>query len=134
GQFSAEGVGAIDEWTTYRGKRVEFPRSGMFSEIIDRVHLANGQRHGIIRPGNGFCASQTVEPAVAKRIFSDWLDPELRSNSGPIDLRTGFRPVEVTVENGCVRGVLFESISTNLAFNVRTHLTIDATDWGDVIR
>ena len=26
GQFSAEGVGCMDEWTAYRGKRVNFPR------------------------------------------------------------------------------------------------------------
>ena len=29
GQFSAEGVGNVDEWTTVGGKRVDFPRSGM---------------------------------------------------------------------------------------------------------
>lgn len=27
GQFSAEGVGNVDEWTTVNGKRTEFPRS-----------------------------------------------------------------------------------------------------------
>src|SRR5688572_29221757 len=32
GQFSAEGVGCPDEWTLVRGKRVNFPRSGLFLE------------------------------------------------------------------------------------------------------
>jgi hypothetical protein len=125
GQFSAEGVGAIDEWTTYKSKRVEFARSGSFSEIINRIHQENGKQHGRIRPGNGFCAAETIEPASAGLIFSNWLGPELRSHSGPIELRIGFRPVEVTVEKGAVRGVLFTSTTADFSFNVRTHMTID---------
>lgn len=134
GQFSAEGVGAIDEWTTYRGKRVEFARSGMFSEIMAQVHHHNGRQYGLTRPGNGFCSAETIEPSAAKRIFSDWAGPQGRDSWPQFDLRTGYRPRDVTVENGAVRGVLFESTTVKFAFNVRTHLTIDATDWGDVIR
>src|SRR5579862_7729178 len=37
GQFSAEGVGAVDEWTTVAGKRTEFPRSGMFLEVVQAI-------------------------------------------------------------------------------------------------
>src|SRR6266581_233026 len=41
GQFSAEGLGAVDEWTVYRGKRVNFPRSGIFLEVINRIRAVN---------------------------------------------------------------------------------------------
>src|SRR6202795_523555 len=32
GQFSSEAVGAVDEYTFYRGRNVNFPRSGIFLE------------------------------------------------------------------------------------------------------
>ncbi|MCA9206544.1 MAG: FAD-dependent oxidoreductase, partial [Planctomycetales bacterium] len=34
GQFTAEGLGAVDEWTIYHGRREPFPRSGLFLEIM----------------------------------------------------------------------------------------------------
>ena len=41
GQFSAEGVGNVDEWTTVNGKRTEFPRSGLFLEIARAIEKTN---------------------------------------------------------------------------------------------
>lgn len=135
GQFSAEGVGAIDEWTTYKGKRVEFPRSGMFSEIMARVHEHNGKRYGLIRPGNGFCSSETIEPAAAARIFEEWLILYGESRSGQIEIRRNLRPTEVRIDKGRVTSVVFASTDGNSeGLEVRSRLTIDATDWGDVIR
>ncbi|WP_425614397.1 FAD-dependent oxidoreductase [Anatilimnocola sp. NA78] len=135
GQFSAEGVGALDEWTTYKSKRVEFPRSGTFSEILARVHQANGRRHGLIRPGNGFCSSETIEPAAAARIFEDWVQPYSEGGTGQIEIRRGLRPTEVRVDKGSIRSVVFESTTENsTGCEVQARLTIDASDWGDVIR
>jgi hypothetical protein len=135
GQFSAEGVGAIDEWTTYKNKRIEFPRSGMFSEIMARVHEHNGKRYGLIRPGNGFCSSETIEPAAAARIFEEWLILYGESRSGQIEIRRNLRPTEVRVDKGRVASVVFGSTDGNSeGLEVRSRLTIDATDWGDVIR
>ncbi|QDU28438.1 FAD dependent oxidoreductase [Anatilimnocola aggregata] len=135
GQFCAEGVGAIDEWTTYKAKRVEFPRSGTFSEIIDRVHAWNGKRFGFIRPGNGFCSSETIEPAGAARIFEDWINPYNEANSGQIEIRRSLRPTAVQLEKGAIRRVVFESRDgQSSGCEVQARLTIDATDWGDVIR
>jgi len=135
GQFSAEGVGALDEWTTYKAKRVEFPRSGTFSEILARVHQANGRRYGLIRPGNGFCSSETIEPAAAARIFEDWIQPYSEGGSGQIEIRRGLRPTDVRVDKGAIRSVVFESTTENsTGCEVQARLTIDATDWGDVIR
>lgn len=135
GQFSAEGVGAIDEWTTYKGKRVEFPRSGLFSEIMDRVHEHNGKRYGLIRPGNGFCSSETIEPAAAARIFEELLVLYGESRSGQVEVRRNLRPAEVRVDKGRVASVVFASTDGNSeGLEVRSRLIIDATDWGDVIR
>jgi hypothetical protein len=135
GQFTAEGVGAIDEWTTYRGKRVEFPRSGTFAEILKEVHRANGQRHGWIRPGNGFCSSETIEPAAARRIFEDWLSPYGETGTGQLTILRNLVPQQVSVEKGAVRSVTFVSRTGDSAgCEVTARLTIDASDWGDVIR
>jgi hypothetical protein len=39
GQFSAEGVGCPDEWTSVNGRRVNFPRSGIYSEVIEKPKI-----------------------------------------------------------------------------------------------
>ena len=62
GQFTAEGVGAVDEWTIYKGKRVPFPRSGLFREIMDAIEADMTRKYGLARPGNCFCAWTTCEP------------------------------------------------------------------------
>jgi hypothetical protein len=71
GQFSAEGVGCPDEWTSVNGRRVNFPRSGLYSEVIERIRAHNSQIYGMATPGNAFCGTETIEPAAAARIFED---------------------------------------------------------------
>ena len=134
GQFSAEAVGALDEWTIYRGKRTEFPRSGLFAEVLQRIHGYNGQHYGLPRPGNGFCASETVEPAAAAQIFEDLLQPYVAS--GQIKVMRPLQPKSVAVTGGKVTGVTFENPShpTELAVTIHARLTIDSSDWGDVIQ
>ncbi len=135
GQFSAEGVGAIDEWTTYKGKRVEFPRSGMFAEMISLIHSKNGLNYGHIRPGNGFCSSETVTPLSAAALFEIWMTRYSDETHGQIKIRLNYRPNHVTVKNNAVRSVLFTSTDgKQTPLEVQARLTIDATDWGDVIR
>ena len=54
GQFSAEGLGAIDENRAhdYNGA-VPIPRSGIFRDIIDAIEARNARLYGgIRRPGN----------------------------------------------------------------------------------
>jgi hypothetical protein len=69
GQFSTQGIGPIDEWTVVEGKRVNFPRSGAFLEIIDRIRAHNRRIYGVATPGNGWCGTDTIEPrAAAERI------------------------------------------------------------------
>ena len=134
GQFSAEAVGAIDEWTLYKGKRTEFPRSGLFAEVLERIHQYNGRRYGLPRPGNGFCSSETIEPAAAAQIFEDLLQPYVAS--GQIQVLRPLQPQSVEVTSGAVTAVTFEDPAKpgNPAVTIQARLTIDSTDWGDVIQ
>ena len=143
GQFSAEGVGCLDEWTTVLGKRVGFPRSGLFLEMIGRIHAHNTAKYGKASPGNAYCGTETIEPAAAARIFEEMLKPHVAG--GALRIERGWEPVKVSVEGKRVAAVEFgradgthgtheshESHPSHLT--VRARLTMDASDWGDVIR
>jgi hypothetical protein len=63
GQFSAEGVGCPDEWTMVRGKKANYPRSGLFLETIQRIRAHNSATYGNPTPGNSWCGTEKIEPA-----------------------------------------------------------------------
>ena len=130
GQFSAEGVGNVDEWTTVGGKRTEFPRSGMFLEIARAIEATNERKYGTKQPGNSFCARLTIEPAEAARIFDELAAPEVKS--GRLRIERGWEPTAAIVEGKRLTGVTFTKGREQL--EVRARLTIDASDWGDVIQ
>lgn len=133
GQFSAEGVGCPDEWTVVNGKRTNFPRSGLFLEVLRKMRAYNSATYGLPCPGNAFCGTETIEPAAAERIFEDLVKPYVES--GVLRIERGWEPVKVRVEGGGLRGVSFQKPNggeQSLVVNAR--LTIDASDWGDVIR
>ena len=130
GQFSSEGVGAVDEWTTVDGKRVEFPRSGMFLEVARAIEGRNREKYGTAAPGNCFCARLTVEPKEAAAIFEGLVKPQV--DAGRLTIERGWEPVEATRDGNRVTGVRFQRGEQRL--EVRARLTIDASDWGDVIR
>lgn len=135
GQFSAEGVGCLDEWTTVDGKRTNFPRSGLFREVVDRIRAWNSATYGIPAPGNAYCGTETIEPAAAARIFEDLLAPYTERGTGQIQVLRPWQPVSVTLDGNRVTGVEFtrgDDPATRLA--VRATITLDSSDWGDVIR
>jgi hypothetical protein len=130
GQFSAEAVGAVDEWTTVGGKRTIFPRSGMFLEVARAIEETNRRKYGTSQPGNCFCAWLTVEPAEAARIFEELAAPQVAA--GRLRIERGWEPVKVMLKGNRVTGVRFSKGSDLL--DVHARMTIDASDWGDVIR
>ncbi len=147
GQFNSEGVGCLDEWTTINGKRANFPRSGLFFEMVQRIRAHNSTKYGKPMPGNAFCGTETIEPAAAAKIFDDWLyyeaDFQGLASDGlfvtPMPHKIMFRqlePVMVEVHEGKVTAVIFEPTEQNDQPKLTVHakLTIDASDWGDVIR
>jgi hypothetical protein len=128
GQFSAEGVGVVDEWTTVAGQRTDFPRSGLFREVAQRIEETNRRKFGTPQPGNSFCGRLTIEPAEAARIFENLLAAE----SSHVKVERGWEPIAVQVDGSRVTGVTFTRGAERLQVTAR--LTIDASDWGDVIR
>ncbi|TDU71234.1 FAD dependent oxidoreductase [Prosthecobacter fusiformis] len=133
GQFSAEGVGCLDEWTTVGGKRVNFPRSGLFAEVVQRIRAHNSATYGKATPGNAYCGTDTIEPAAAAGIFEDLLRPYVES--GVLRIERDWEPVKVSVIDGKVTGVDFQHTQGKPeSLTVNARLTMDASDWGDVIR
>lgn len=135
GQFSAEAVGAIDEWTDYGGRRVYFPRSGMFLEVLRSIERHNGRKYGVRNPGNAGTADVTVEPAVAAQVFEELLAPYGDRGSRQIRVVRRYRPAEVRLSGNRVAGVVFEPAGRSGGrIEVRASITIDASEWGDVIQ
>lgn len=135
GQFSAEGVGCMDEWTVHRGKRVNFPRSGLFLEMVERIHGHNGRTYGVPRPGNAFCGTETIEPAAAANIMEAMLAPYAEAGSKQVQILRGWLPVHVSLEGNRVSGVEFAQTDGRPGtLTVAAKLTVDSSDWGDVIR
>lgn len=129
GQFCTQGIGPIDEWTIVNGKRTEFPPSGAFAEILERIHQHNFKTYGLAKPGNGWCGSNTIEPKAAAAIFDEWLAPY----ASQVTVFKGWTAANVLVENGRVVGVEFDQAGKP-KLTVKAKLTADSSDWGDVIR
>jgi hypothetical protein len=142
GQFSAEGVGCPDEWTGVNGRRVNFPRSGIYSEVIERIRAHNSQAYGIPAPGNSYCGTETIEPATAAKIFEELLQPYV--DAGVLRIERGWQPRQVITENNQLTGCIFvpssgfasqrRSSPSGSSLTVKARLTLDSSDWGDVIR
>lgn len=131
GEFSAEAVGAIDEWTIRQGKSANFPRSGLFLEVLERIRQYNLKKYGLASPGNAYCASETIEPAAAAQIFEELIAPYKEQ----IQILRHYQPVKVEAANQRVSAVTFaKSDNPQEQLIVRAKLTIDASEWGDVIR
>lgn len=135
GQFSAEGVGCLDEWTTFDGKRTNFPRSGLFLETVRRIEEHNSKTYGRPRPGNAYCGTETIEPAAAAKIFEELIAPWGKNGTGQITILRGYEPERVTCEGNRVTAVSFVPTRPGReTLMVGATLTVDASDWGDVIR
>jgi hypothetical protein len=134
GQFSAEGVGCLDEWIVVNGKRTNFPRSGLFLEMVRRIRAHNSEKYGKACPGNAFCGTETIEPKAAADIFEAWLG----EHASQVQVLRGWEPVRVNVKSGAVTGVVFHKVHPEPrpgeTCEVRAPLTLDSSDWGDVIR
>lgn len=134
GQFSAEGLGAIDEnrGHGYDGT-VPIPRSGIFRDVIDAIEAKNAELYGgVKRPGNTRVIT-TSRPIVSEQVFRELIAPF--EKNGQILRRSNYHVVSVLVDNDRVVGVEFRpGDSSREPLTVRAKLTIDASDWGDVIK
>ena len=129
GQFSAQGVGPVDERVMVDGQSVNFPRSGMALEVIDAIRAYNLATYGRASPGNCWSATETIEPRPAAAIFESLLAPYAESGTRQIAIWRDLRPIRVLKHGDRISGVVFSG-----GLEVRARLVIDASDWGDVIR
>ena len=134
GQFSAESVGAIDE---NRGVDAgsPFPRAGLFAELVERIEQDNVRLYGHKKPGNAWTARTEVRPAQAARLFADMIEPYVAA--GRIRILSNYNPfgAELAADGKTLRVVHFRStVQGEPELSVRARLTIDASDWGDVIQ
>ena len=135
GQFSVEGVGCLDEWTTVEGKRTNFPRSGLFLEIVNRIREHNVTKYGVASPGNAYCGTETIEPAAAAKLFEELLAPYSEHGTRQLRIERGWQPISVDAVGNRVASVVFEKVAApKERLVVRAKLTLDSSDWGDVIR
>ncbi|MFI4876366.1 MAG: FAD-dependent oxidoreductase [Blastopirellula sp. JB062] len=133
GQFSAESLGAIDENRAhdYDGT-VPIPRSGIFRDVIDAIEEKNAELYGgIRRPGNTRVIT-TSRPVVSEEVFRRLLAPY--EASGRIVRFSNYQLKDVLLNKRRVQGANFTATDDQPPLRVRAKLTIDASDWGDVIQ
>ncbi len=131
GQFTAESLVAIDE---NRGpvNRFPFPRSGLFKEVMDRIEADNLERYGAARPGFTHVHT-TCRPVHAEAAFREMVGPYV--DSGQLRIISNHYPVSATVEDGALKAVTFAPTEGDEdRFTVHAPITIDASDWGEVVQ
>ena len=140
GQFSAEGLVAIDEnrGPEGYGHGVPMPRHGLFKEVIDWIEQTNKQKYGVARPGNTRVIT-TCRPADAAAVFEELLQPHVAS--GQLRILRGYCPSSAVLGEDArtLRAMRFRPTKETPAKNsqeltVQAKLTIDASDWGGVIQ
>lgn len=133
GQFSAEALGAIDENRAhgYDGT-VPIPRSGIFREVIEGIEQNNAARFGgVRRPGNTRVIT-TSRPVHSQQVFQELLAPYERTRQ--LRRFSNYHVESVTLMGRRVTAVTFQSSVSPHRLTVRARMTIDASDWGDVIK
>ncbi|HEY4200441.1 MAG TPA: FAD-dependent oxidoreductase [Devosiaceae bacterium] len=134
GQWSTGGLSMIDEFAMYRGRRGLYPRSGVHLELIRYIRDYNRRHFGMASPGNAR-AYQGTTPEGAAEAFRAIMKPYEDGGTGQVQVFTRYRPAEVTKDGNRLTGVIFESVDdTANRITVSARLTIDASDWGDVIK
>lgn len=142
GQFTEQALACVDEdkgpgkvgWgVDWHPMKRSFHRSGLFRELMDRIESFNTEAYGSPMPGKPYHGPSTFRPAEAEAIFRDMISPFVKS--GQIRVFWKHVPVATTVVDEKLAAVDFAPLGEQAAtLNVTAKLTIDASDWGDVIQ
>lgn len=152
GQFTEQALACVDEnkgmdnvgWgVDWHPMKRAFHRSGLFKELMDRIEAQNTENYGSPMPGKPWHGPSTFRPAEAEAAFRAIIQPYL--DSGQIRVIWKRYPVSADVRNPeskhpKLRSVTFAPINLQTAksgdpdLRVVADLTIDASDWGDVIQ
>ncbi|QDV19478.1 FAD dependent oxidoreductase [Gimesia panareensis] len=146
GQYTEQALACVDEnkgpgkvgWgVDWHPMKRSFHRSGLFKELMDGIEAFNTQKYGSPMPGRPFHGPSTFRPAEAEAVFRKLLQPYVQS--GQVRLITKHYPVKADVNKSSTHPRLtglwlapVGSETPDLHFKAR--LTIDASDWGDVIQ
>ncbi|MCA9080374.1 MAG: FAD-dependent oxidoreductase, partial [Planctomycetaceae bacterium] len=133
GQFSAEGLAAIDEnrGPEGYGHGVPFPRSGLFREVIDGIEALNLKKYGHPRPGNTRVIT-TARPVDAEQVFRELLTPYIECRQLRVISRAIPEEALLSEQGTRLDGVRFACGDETIT--IRARLTLDASDWGDIIK
>lgn len=146
GQFTEQALACVDEnkgvgkigWgVDWHPMKRSFHRFGLFKELMDRVEKFNQQKYGSPMPGRPHHGPSTFRPAEAESIFRYLLQPYI--DNGQVRLIESHYPVSAVVERSGsgarLRSVEFAPIGKDEGtLNVAAAMTIDASDWGEVIQ
>lgn len=142
GQYTEQGLVCVDEnkgvgkvgWgADWNPMKRSFHRFGLFKELMDRIEAFNTAKYGDPMPGRPMHGPSTFRPAEAEKIFREMLQPYI--TSGQVTLKLNCIPVAALKSTGGSRvtGMAFRPLQGE-TFTVNAPLTIDASDWGDVVQ
>ncbi len=140
GQYTEQGLVCVDEskgagkigWgPDWHPMKRSFHRFGLFKEPMDRIEMLNTKKYGSPMPGKPMHGPTTFRPAEAEGIFREMLQPYIAS--GQVTLKLNHIPVAALKSGGAVTGMTFRSDKDG-ELEVKAALTIDASDWGDVVQ
>lgn len=144
GQYTEQGLVCVDEnkgnglvgWgPAWHPMKRSFHRFGLFKELMDRIEAFNTVKYGSPMPGKPMHGPSTFRPAEAEKIFREMLQPYIAS--GQVTLRLSYVPIAAmkSPEGGRVTGMKFKGLQKpEDDLSVTARLTIDASDWGDVVQ
>ncbi|MDF1814299.1 MAG: FAD-dependent oxidoreductase [Verrucomicrobiales bacterium] len=147
GQYTEQSLACVDEnkgmdnkgWgVPWHPMKRAFYRSGLFKELMDGIEAVNLEKYGEKLPGKPFHGPSTFRPAEAEAVFRELISPYIES--GQIEVFWKRCPVSVAVEKSAVKNVTFapvdlqSGITGDQDLTVTAKMTIDASDWGDVIQ
>ena len=142
GQYTEQGLVCVDEskgvgkvgWgPDWHPMKRSFHRFGLFKELMDRIEAFNTTQYGSPMPGKPMHGPTTFRPAEAEAIFREMLQPYI--TSGQVTLKLNHIPVSaLKSEDGTrITGMTFRA-ENGEPLEVEASITIDASDWGDVVQ
>ena len=105
---------------------------------MNHIRAYNKGNYRVESPGNAYCGTETIESFAAAKIFWELLAQhtnQLADPPGPLRILADFQPIRVERDGNRVARVVFQhaTIPDSQLF-VSAKLTLDSSDWGDVIR
>lgn len=142
GQYTEQALACVDEdkgpgkvgWgVDWHPMKRSFHRSGLFKELMDRIEAHNTEKYGSPMPGKPYHGPSTFRPAEAEAIFREMIQPFVES--GQVQVFWNRYAVSTQVEENTLKGANFAPLGKLEAdLSVSASMTIDASDWGDIIQ